>query len=208
MIFAGIRDGENRSVPALRAAYRPRWNAAPGDLLCVALQGPLPRRLEQVRWGLPRAGGLLVNLRAETLSPRHGLRCAVPVDGFYEWTGPQRARRPRWFHRPEGGLLALAAVARETPNGLAFAVLTVASTGRVAEIHHRMPALLPLGTAEGRAHLCAWLSGAAPAPGPADPALLAAREVSARVNSVSFDEPACLVEESPLQLSFEARSRG
>jgi putative SOS response-associated peptidase YedK len=190
---------EAEPTPALRAAYCPRWNAAPGNLLCVALPG---HRLDLLRWGLPRAGGLLVNLRAETFSPRHGERCAVPVDGFYEWTGPKRARRPIWFHRTEGGLLALAAVARQTPQGLAFAVLTVPSTGRVAEIHDRMPALLPLGDAEGRARLAAWLAGAAPPPGSADPALLAGREVSARVNSVSFDEPACLAPEAPLQLSL------
>lgn len=190
---------EAEPSPALRGGYRPRWNAAPGDLLCVALPG---RRLDLLRWGLPRAGGLQINLRAETLTPRHGERCAVPIDGFYEWTGPKRARRPLWFHREEGGLLALAGVARQTPQGLAFAVLTVKATGRVAEIHGRMPALLPLGTPEGKAQLAAWLAGVSPAPGPADPALLASREVSARVNSVSFDEPACIAEEAPLQLSL------
>jgi putative SOS response-associated peptidase YedK len=93
-------------------------------------------------------------------------------------------------------------VARETPEGLAFAVVTVAATGLVAGIHDRMPALLPLGSEEGRARLAAWLSGSAPAPGPADPALLAAREVSPRVNAVSFDEPACLAAEPPRQLSL------
>ncbi|MCH8160630.1 MAG: SOS response-associated peptidase family protein, partial [Chloroflexi bacterium] len=35
-------------------------------------------------------------------------RCIVPAYGFYEWTGPEAARQPLWFHRPDGGLLLFA----------------------------------------------------------------------------------------------------
>lgn len=197
---------EAEASAAVQEWWRPRWNAAPGDLLPVAHQAAAgPRTLDRARWGLPRAGGLLVNLRAESLTPRHGERCVLPVDGFYEWTGPKAARRPRWFHPAQGGLWALAGVLRQTPEGPAFAVLTVPASGLVAEIHDRMPALFPLGGAaggQGRARLSAWLAGQARPPGPADPALLEAREVSPRVNAVAFDEPACLAPEVPRQASL------
>jgi hypothetical protein len=69
-----------------------------------------------------------------------------------------------------------------------------------------MPALVPLrpgdGLGAGRALLSAWLRGSGPLPATADPLLLAARDVSPKVNAVGFDEPACLVAEPPRQLSL------
>ena len=71
------------------------------------------------RWGTAHCVRDLVrkqiNARAETVHGRRASRdafkkrrCIVPADGFYEWTGPEAARQPLWFHRPDGGLLLFA----------------------------------------------------------------------------------------------------
>jgi putative SOS response-associated peptidase YedK len=57
----------------------------------------------------------LINARAETVESRPTFaeafaecRCVIPVSGFYEWTGPSKARQPFWIHRRDGDLLLFA----------------------------------------------------------------------------------------------------
>lgn len=187
---------EAEASPGEAAAYRPRWNGAPGDLLLVARREEGATRLSRLRWGLPGREGLLINARVESVgrlpSFREALqarRCVLPVDGFYEWTGAKGSRRPLRFHRPDGGLLLLAGLwtpAPQDPSGGAFAVLTCPADARVAPVHDRMPLLLP------RARVRDWL-----APGPPPDDLLAppgdsgllADEASSRVNDVRNEGP-------------------
>ena len=104
-------------------------------------------------------------------------RCAIPADGFYEWGGPPRDRRPIRFHDPAGRPLLFAGLWGEVEGGaLAFAILTTAANEPVAALHDRMPVLLP---ADG---LAAWLAGGDP-PGAAPEGALVGRPVSARVNA-------------------------
>lgn len=183
----------------LAAGWRPRWNVAPGDAHVVVLERGGARRLERATFGLPAAAGRLhVNARIETAAARPAFgdafaarRCAVPADGFFEWEGPARARRPTWFHRPGGGPLLFAGIWSERPDGaLAFAILTTAANALVAPLHDRMPVLVP------EERLAAWL--AAPLPlGPAPEGALAARPVSDRVNSVACDDEACVAPRAP-----------
>lgn len=185
--------------PALAAGWRPRYNVAPGSAaLVVRDAGGL--RLERARFGLAGEGGapLRFNARVETAATLPTFRaawatrrCAVPADGFYEWGGARRDRRPTWFHDPAGRCLLLAALFHEEEGGaLAFSILTTAASGRVAALHDRMPVMLPEGG------LRAWLDGGDP-PGPAPEDALAAVEVSARVNVVANDDAACLAAPPP-----------
>lgn len=179
---------------------RPRYNVAPSDLHLLVRVEQGRRLLLPARFGFAGRGGApLINARAETAArlptfrgPWRQGRCLVPADGFYEWMGPPRARRPHWYHRPDRALLLMAGLCREQADGLAFVILTTDANAVVRPAHDRMPALLSREGAER------WLSGAEPEPpGPAPDAWLVATEVSPRVNAVANDDPACL--EPPLR---------
>jgi putative SOS response-associated peptidase YedK len=95
-------------------------------------------------------------------------RCLVPARGWYEWRKPaartsegrsrKAAGQPYYIHRGDGGLIAFAglAAAWRAPGQDAWvvscAIVTVAATGALAEIHDRMPAALPRDAQD------AWLS--------------------------------------------------
>ena len=184
--------------PADAASYRPRWNAAPTDLhWMVEAKDAGARRLVPARWGFP---GGTINARAETCAVRSAFREAfqsrrvvVPADGFYEWTGPDRDRRPIWFRPREGALLYLAGLATRLPDGTpGFVVLTTEAAGPIAEAHDRMPVLLP------RSAVGDWLArpdSGLLVPAPVD--FLTATPVSRRVNDVANDDPACLAPPEP-----------
>src|SRR5512137_505120 len=176
--------------------WRPRFNVAPGQLHPLLREVGGRRRLAPATFGLsgPR-GTLLPNARSETAAERRTFarplreaRCAVPVDGFYEWEGPPSARRPSWFHRADGAPLLLAAVSAPAPDGRpGFSILTTGSVEPVARLHDRMPVILP------PALVAPWLADGPPPPLPAPvPGLLSARRLSPRVNSISHDDPECL----------------
>lgn len=155
----------------------PRRDAAPGEAVAaiVGADGEGPRRLVEMRWGMIPMGRTnargrpvmetIVNARSETLfekSAFDGLRRAIlPVNGWYEWTG-ERRRKTRWeLSDPAAPLLAFAAVwdVWRAPGGrevASLATVTVEPSAEVAEIHHRMAAILDeadwplwLGEAEG-----------------------------------------------------------
>ncbi|MCC6527997.1 MAG: SOS response-associated peptidase [Polyangiaceae bacterium] len=195
--------------PADAAAYRPRYNVAPGDQHWIVrlAAGEVRRTLSPAGWGLvnhwaPDASRAFqqINARAETLAQRRAYRealktrrCVVPTDGFYEWYGPPGARRPMWLHPRAGELLALAGLYEHWTNPktgevrTTFTVVTTPANALVAPIHDRMPAVLAAAEIEP------WLSRgdrrvlhAAP-----EDALVATR-VSRRVNSARNDDPSLL----------------
>jgi putative SOS response-associated peptidase YedK len=187
----------------LAAAWRPRYNIAPGQpALLVRDAGGL--RLEEARFGLGEGGGpLRFNARAETAAERQAFRaawatrrCAVPADGFYEWAGERRDRRPIWFHDPARRPLLFAALFQEREGALGFAILTTAASGPVAALHDRMPVLVP---GDG---LRRWLAGG-DLPGPAPEGALVGVPASPRVNAVANDDAECLeAPEPPRQLKL------
>jgi putative SOS response-associated peptidase YedK len=179
----------------LSAAYRPRYNLGPGSRHWIVVQ-PSRRRLQPARWGIPSAVRRTpeFNTRSEKVSSRPSLRpalekrrCLVPADGFFEWTGPPKDRRPIWFHARPGQLLLLAGIYQETDGEASFSILTTKPNSLVEKVHDRMPVVLEKEPAQ------AWLTKFSPdllAPAPAD--LLIATPVSARANSIANDDPACL----------------
>jgi putative SOS response-associated peptidase YedK len=208
-------DRSTPEPPDLAALYQPRYNAAPKTVQLVLRARDDRRELVAASWGLvnrwvkdPSAATPYVNARSEGARTKPAFRdafahrrCVVPADGFYEWTGPKKDRRPIWFHPRAGGLLHLAGLYETwhdpaTGEGTrTFTILTTASSGLVAPVHDRMPVILD------PAQVDAWLGRASPDQAeallrPAPPGLLAARPVSRRVNAVEADDPSLLREEA------------
>jgi putative SOS response-associated peptidase YedK len=184
-------------------AYRPRYNVAPTDPHPIVRLDGSDRRLQPAIWGFaPSAPGRppLFNARAETAPVKDSFRdafingrCIVPADGFYEWAGSGDARRPFWLHRSDGKLLLFAGLYEQSATaGTRFTVLTTGPNAVVAQLHDRMPVILAPDQVDR------WLHRGDPAllqPAPDD--TLVATPVSARVNSVRNDDPACLEPPGP-----------
>ncbi|HJZ85128.1 MAG TPA: SOS response-associated peptidase [Polyangia bacterium] len=182
--------------PALAERYRPRYNVAPSDAHLIVAGEKGGRRLVSATWGL--GAQLRINARSETARERPTFqrafargRCVVPADGFFEWSGPEKARRPLWYRRVDGGLLLMAGLFEPGPAGLRFTILTTPANQLVAQVHDRMPALL------APAQIDAWLHARSAAeaqkllrPAPED--MLQVTAVSRRLNAVANDDPACL----------------
>ncbi|HEX2253704.1 MAG TPA: SOS response-associated peptidase [Thermoanaerobaculia bacterium] len=200
----------------------PRFNIAPTQVAPVvrvveevtpaAEEATGPRRLDLLRWGLvpywaedPSIGNRMINARAETVATKPAYRssfrrqrCLVVADGFYEWKKEGGGKQPYWIHRDDGAPVAFAGLWSRWAKGgeplETFTILTRDATGAAAEIHHRMPVVL------AREDWPLWLDPAVGEREPLEavlarePASLALRRVSRRVNSPANDNPECLEE--------------
>jgi len=196
-----------------------RYNIAPAQPVAVVRRAVGGRpRLDTARWGFPARGtpgadadaaALLVNARSETAASKPSFReafarrrCLIPADGFYEW---RRGRREAFhFRLLEGSVFAFAGL-WEPGAGSAAAdacvILTTDANGLVAEIHDRMPVILP-PTA-----YAAWLDPAGADLGrlrellrPYRAEKMGARPVGPFVNDARHEGPRCL--EAPRQASL------
>lgn len=137
---------------------------------------------------------------------RHG-RCLIPAEGWYEWQETQRidpatgeitaAKRPHFVYRPDRTLFCFAGLAALwTHPGdhnpmLTCAIFTKEAAESIADVHPRMPVVLPTGSHR------AWLD-----PALTDGSLATAfmkqhavgdfvhHAVSTRVNAASNDDEA------------------
>lgn len=203
--------------PGDAAVYRPRYNIAPTDAHWIVRETREVRELLPAKWGLvnswakdAKGAARQINARSESALKRPAFRdafverrCVVPADGFFEWIGAKEARRPIWFHAPDGGLILFAGLYESWLNPettewqRSFTILTTEANDVVAPVHDRMPVIVPRDRveewifvpAEGReAHAEALTPLLRPAPNK----VLVATEVSRRVNSVANDDEACL----------------
>jgi putative SOS response-associated peptidase YedK len=180
----------------------PRFNIAPGEEILLVRQAGSSRRLDRCTWGfrppwLRDPAKPLLNVRAETLRGRPGAsdvarrgRCLVPAGGFFEWRRVGRARQPWYFKLADAPLLALAALA-DVPEAAErrCAIVTTQPNELVAEVHDRMPVVIP-PEAYG-----AWLDADVPlaelqpllAPFPAE--RMRAYAVSSVVNRSGVEDP-------------------
>lgn len=156
---------EDRTEGAVDADY----NVTPTKTVPIVVErftgAGTERSLRPVRWGLvptwakdPGSGPPMINARAETLTTKPAYaeaasrrRCLMPATGWYEWQPDARRRQPYLCTRGDGASLAMAAVFSTwwPPDTAAAgplvtcAVVTTSATGALADIHHRMPLVLP-----------------------------------------------------------------
>ncbi|TDC36862.1 SOS response-associated peptidase [Micromonospora sp. 15K316] len=140
----------------------PDYNVAPTDPVPLVRLSPQGHRALAVgRWGfLPHwarsaAGAArMINARAETVATSRAYagafarrRCLVPADGWYEWVRSPEGRQAYYMTPRDGSVLAFAGIWSTWGSGdgerLTFSVLTTAALGELAEVHDRMPLLLP-----------------------------------------------------------------
>ncbi len=188
----------------------PGFNCAPTQALPVVRRGREGRQLVLMRWGLvppwskgPGSGVTLINARAETVATKPAYRdafrhrrCLVPCDGFYEWWQEGKLRRPYRITMRDGSPFALAGVWDRWPDPAgpwleSFAVIVTDANPLVAEIHDRMPVILP------EANWQSWLDpdfrdpAAFLTPFPAEPMRLQA--LSMRINDPRNNDADCLL---------------
>jgi putative SOS response-associated peptidase YedK len=118
-------------------------------------------RFEQFHWGLVpgytkdlKAACRPINARAETVAEKPMFRellrrnrCAVPIDGYYEWRTTSSGKVPFWFHLKTSDPFFLAGLwdcwHRGKPDALAsYLLMTTAPNEVAAKVHDRMPVLL------------------------------------------------------------------
>src|SRR4051812_22981251 len=200
----------------------PNYNVAPTtDVFAVLVDGGV-RRLETLHWGLvphwakdPSAGNRMINARAESLAEKSAYkslfrkrRCIIPADGFYEWkkVPGQKAKQPMFIRRTDGEPLAFAGLwsvwrSKEDPGQELHSctIITGEPNEKVAEIHDRMPVILPPSAWE------TWLSpevddvdllGRLLVPAPSS--LLELYPVSTAVNDVRNEGPQLIEPADPI----------
>lgn len=198
-------------VDEVAAERAPSHNIAPSSDVASLIDHDGRRRLGLLRWGYvpswaedPARGVRPINARAEGAATARMFRgalarrrCAVPMDGWYEWSdpgtgGPKRAHHLTLEDPGPFAVAALRSVWRAGPDSEPLhtvALLTTGARGAAAEVHDRMPLVVP------DALLDDWLEADAHDPEGLLAALVAAhpdvvvREVSTRVNRVGTDGP-------------------
>jgi putative SOS response-associated peptidase YedK len=201
---------------------RQRFNVAPGDgVVAVTTSKEGEPRGELLRWGLVpfwakdiKIGYKMINARAETVAEKPAFRdalktrrCLIVADGFYEWQKrPDRShKQPFHITRADGAPFAFAGLwaswhgTGTDEHGLrTCTIITTDANDVLADIHDRMPVMLPDQGAED-----AWLDHGTPPEllqellvGLPD-ALTARRPVGTAVNDARHDEPDCLDDAPP-----------
>jgi len=127
-------------------------------------------RVRSMTWGLPlvlkgKQGKPLKpkpvnNARADKLGTPfwrdsfEKRRCLIPVSAWAEAEGPKGAMTRTWLSVPDQDVFAVAGVWRPTQEwGAAYAMIMAECCEQTAEVHDRMPVLLPPN------HWDDWLSG-------------------------------------------------
>lgn len=195
-------------VPALT----PRYNVAPSQEIPVvgAKANGQGRGLAMFRWGLipswsaDASGPKPVNAKSETVAELPSFRdsfrrrrCLIPADGFYEWVTTPTGKQPLYHRFLDGRTIAFAGIWDVWNNGtekrFTCALLTTTANELVAQVHDRMPVILPESDWD------TWLDADLTDPTRLKPLLkphpaegMAITPVDRRVNNARVEGPECL----------------
>jgi putative SOS response-associated peptidase YedK len=192
---------------------QPRYNISPTQPIAVAPNDG-KFQLDYYTWGLipswakdPQIGSRLINARGESLAEKPSFRtafrrrrCLVLADGFYEWRQDpdRRSKTPMYITLKTGRPFAFAGLWENwySPDGsniLSCTIVTTEPNSLMANIHNRMPVILP------EEAIPLWLEPGEPdldrlqellVPYPAN--LMSAYPVSTLVNSPANNNPRCI----------------
>jgi putative SOS response-associated peptidase YedK len=141
--------------------YRPRYNAAPTQLLPV-ITSEDSKGISFFYWGLipnlsknNTVSQKLINVKAENISEKASLkkaiktrRCVIPVTGFFEWKNlNKKSKVPYYIFQKNEDILAMAGLWEEFEDENdetyhTFTIITIPSASVFREFNDRMPLLL------------------------------------------------------------------
>jgi putative SOS response-associated peptidase YedK len=190
-----------------------RYNITPGQPV-IALANNGAKRAVAFKWGLippwskdPQIGNRLINARAESLAEKPSFRsafkrrrCLIPTNGFYEWKkqADGKTKVPTYISLKSGRPFALAGLWEHWASAQgdeieSCTIITTEPNELMAQIHHRMPVILPSDAYE------AWLDPTEKRPddlqsllGPYPAGEMTAHPVSSWVNNPGNDAPECI----------------
>jgi putative SOS response-associated peptidase YedK len=161
------------AIDATDGAWQaPSYNVAPTDPVRVVVNRPLrdengtaakspTRQLRVVSWGLVpswaddrKTQSKMFNARLESVATTNAFRrayakrrCLVPADGWYEWQLVEGRKQPIYMTPEDGHSIAFAGLyefwGEHGQTLTTCTIITAAATGVLAEIHNRMPLVLP-----------------------------------------------------------------
>lgn len=142
----------------------PRYNIAPTQPVAV-IPNNAKDKLDYFVWGLipswakdPSIGSRLINARANTLAQKPSFRsayrrrrCLIPASGFYEWKPEpgSKSKTPMYITLASGKPFAFAGLwefwqSSDGSQVLSCTIITTEPNELMAEIHNRMPVILPV----------------------------------------------------------------
>lgn len=189
----------------------PRYNVAPSQPVAVVANNG-QHKVEFFQWGLipswakdSKIGNQMINARAETLAEKASFknaykrrRCLILADGFYEWKKEDdKTKIPMYIRLVSGDPFAFAGLWESWQTAedfiLSCTIITTAPNELMAQVHNRMPLILPPDAYER------WLDPAERKPDelndllkPYPAELMTAYPVSRLVNSPKNDSPALI----------------
>lgn len=186
----------------------PRFNIAPSQPIAV-ITNENPKVLTFHKWGLVPSwakdvamGNKMINARSESVEEKPAFRaafrrrrCLIPATGFFEWQQRDGKKVPMFAHMKDNSVFAFAGLWEvwHSPEGDELRTVTILTTepnALMADIHNRMPVILPTTAYE------TWLAAGEQSPADLKPLLkpfdadqMAAYEVSTFVNRPANDTP-------------------
>lgn len=130
----------------------------PSSQVPIIYNGCSGKELAYAKWQycVPGINKPLINARSETVFVKQAFRdnfiknkCLIPVTGYYEWKiiDGQKSKE-KYFVRVVGcDFFSLAGFFYSEHNLIGedkyFVILTTSSVGSIAQLHHRMPVIIP-----------------------------------------------------------------
>jgi putative SOS response-associated peptidase YedK len=161
------------AVDATEGAWEaPNYNVPPTDPVRVVVNRPLrdengtpaktpTRQLRVVSWGLVpswandrNTQSKMFNARLESVATTNAFRrayakrrCLVPADGWYEWQSVDGRKQPIYITPEDGHSIAFAGLyefwGERGQTLTTCTIITSPAAGVLAEVHNRMPLVLP-----------------------------------------------------------------
>jgi putative SOS response-associated peptidase YedK len=191
--------------------YKPNYNIAPTDLNPVMFLNDNKRKVKMMRWGLipswakdDKFAAKMINARVETLTEKPSFRslintnrCVIISDGFYEWMKTAGQKQPYYIKQPDHSLMPMAGLWSLWKNAQgnlinSYTIITTKANRQISFLHERMPVILTKKDIE------LWINCEDTNKNEALDLLhpynkdLEIYPVSAKVNSIKYNEPACI----------------